>query len=449
MSPSPSSSTLDTAVRVAPQPLERDAETDVLVMGAGLAGLTAAAVAARAGARVMVLDARREVGGRARSEQVDGFTVNEGSHALYRTGPASTVLRDLGIVPQGRIPTQRGGAWLVGDQLVPWRRTSAIGGMAAGLRTARALTSARLARGAEGRSLTDWLDEHVPDEARPLAEMLVRTTTYTADLASLDAAAALAQMRLGARGVKYLHGGWQSIVNALRHRAIHLGADLYLGKAEHLEQVSDGLVVATSDGASVEARAVISATGGPTQLDSMLGGGSATAARWSEQARPIRAACLDVGLSTLPRPARTSTYALDRPLYLVDHAATARIAPDGGGVFHGLWYEPDLTSGVDPIAELERAMDVTQPGWRDQVIVERRRQQVVVAHDRLRSESPGALRPRVKVGDLESVYVAGDWVAGHGALADAAVGTGHEAGMAAAEAVRANPRRHRRPAGAS
>ena len=51
---------------------------DVAVVGGGLAGLAAAAFAARAGATVTLLDGRA-VGGRARSADREGFVVNEGA----------------------------------------------------------------------------------------------------------------------------------------------------------------------------------------------------------------------------------------------------------------------------------------------------------------------------------------------------------------------------------
>ena len=49
-----------------------DEVVDVVVVGGGLAGLAAAAIAARAGARVVVVEARTAAGGRARSDQVAG-----------------------------------------------------------------------------------------------------------------------------------------------------------------------------------------------------------------------------------------------------------------------------------------------------------------------------------------------------------------------------------------
>ena len=44
---------------------------------------------------------------------------------------------------------------------------------------------------------------------------------------------------------------------------------------------------------------------------------------------PVRAACLDLALSRLPRPDRNFALGLDRPLYLSVHSATAALAPPG------------------------------------------------------------------------------------------------------------------------
>ena len=76
---------------------------DVAVVGAGLAGLTAAAVAAGAGARVLVLEAHQP-GGRAATAERDGYHLNQGPHALYLGGPGESVLRQLGVDYRGHPP---------------------------------------------------------------------------------------------------------------------------------------------------------------------------------------------------------------------------------------------------------------------------------------------------------------------------------------------------------
>src|SRR5262245_54677083 len=77
--------------------------TDIVVVGAGVAGLVAAASAAVEGRRVTVLDAH-PVGGRARSTVQQGFTLNLGAHALYRKGAFARELARLGVTPSGRSP---------------------------------------------------------------------------------------------------------------------------------------------------------------------------------------------------------------------------------------------------------------------------------------------------------------------------------------------------------
>ena len=51
-------------------------QPDVVIVGAGLAGLSCAAYLHRAGLSVSVLEASDGVGGRVRSDRVDGFTLD-------------------------------------------------------------------------------------------------------------------------------------------------------------------------------------------------------------------------------------------------------------------------------------------------------------------------------------------------------------------------------------
>src|SRR3954447_11158118 len=73
-----------------------------IVVGAGPAGLTAANLLRDAGVAVTVLEAKGRPGGRAASDVVDGFILNQGPHALY-AGASRRVLRGLGIDPPGAL----------------------------------------------------------------------------------------------------------------------------------------------------------------------------------------------------------------------------------------------------------------------------------------------------------------------------------------------------------
>ena len=73
----------------------RDADADVLVVGAGLAGLACARTLERAGLSVIVVEAAGEVGGRMRTDLVDGFLCDRGFQIVNPAYPALRRLVDL------------------------------------------------------------------------------------------------------------------------------------------------------------------------------------------------------------------------------------------------------------------------------------------------------------------------------------------------------------------
>ncbi|MEC3981651.1 NAD(P)/FAD-dependent oxidoreductase [Amycolatopsis sp. H20-H5] len=77
-------------------------ETDVVVVGAGLAGLAAALGLHRAGLTVRVLEAGSQVGGRVRTDLVDGFRLDRGFQVLNPAYPAVRRLADLDALRLGR-----------------------------------------------------------------------------------------------------------------------------------------------------------------------------------------------------------------------------------------------------------------------------------------------------------------------------------------------------------
>lgn len=71
---------------------------DAIVIGAGHNGLVCAALLAKAGRKVLVLESRQTVGGAAATEEfVDGFSVSSAAHLLMGLQPP--VVKDLGLSP--------------------------------------------------------------------------------------------------------------------------------------------------------------------------------------------------------------------------------------------------------------------------------------------------------------------------------------------------------------
>ena len=404
-------------------------DVDVVVVGAGLAGLAAAAVAARAGRRVLVVEGRADVGGRARSHQSDGFTLNQGPHALYRGGGGIRVLRDLGIRPRGGTPSY-GHPYVTRDrQLIAGLSGAALG--ARGKRQLLAALGPGARRRVHGQTVASWIDQLSDPGAREALGAVVRVTSYVADHEGFDAAAALRQIRRAQRNVIYLDGGWQTLVDSLHHVASGAGVTFRHDKVTRVEADGEVVTVHREGGEIIEARAVVVANGGPSHAANLLGTASPAVGRWADEARPVLAACLDLALRRAPDRVGP-ILGFDEPTYLIPHSRSARLAPEGGEVLHAMWYGPDLTPDLDHRAALEELLDAAHPGWRDQVVEARFGRRLVVAHDRPRPGLSPDAAARVEVPELANVFVAGDWVTTDGLLGDASLTSGRSAGEGAA-----------------
>ena len=398
----------------------------IIVIGGGWAGLAAAATAAKAGAQVVVLEARSELGGRARTETVDGFLFNQGAHALYANFEGIRVLRGLGIEPKGQKPPLRGYGRLRGKiGLMPGTPLDSIRspmiGLGAKIQLGKLLANPKkvLRTEMDNRSMQQWIEEQVTNaDARLILAMAARTATYQDDMHSVAACVGVPQT-IGALtdGVLYLDGGWQQIVDVLRDVAVAEGVKIDTdAKVDSLRDLDD-------------CDAVIIAAGGPSHAAKLLGDRSTVVARWADATQPVYASSLDLGMRSLPLPERRFCLGVDDPLYLSTHTPAAQLAPNGGEVVHVLRYGD---APGDPRAEMESLLDDAQPGWRDRVVAEQYGKRWLVAYDRPSAQQgPLTNRPGPAIPDCDNVFVAGDWVGGHGLLGDAALASGRDAARAA------------------
>ena len=418
---------------------ERSRTTEVAIVGGGLAGLTAASLLARGGRAVTVFERAPALGGRAVTHAKGDFRFNLGPHALYRTGAAARVLRELGVAYAGGVPSAsgafalaRGGKHALPGGFVSLITTSLLG-LAAKLETARLLGSINKidAASVQTQTVSEWLERNVrqPD-VRRLVEALVRVATYTNDPQRMSAGTALAQVQaaLGG-GVSYLDGGWQTLVEGLGRIAKEAGATILTSaRVVSVEHDAEALGVRLADGTLHACNAAIIA-GTPDVAAEIVGGSAApTLRQWAEKAIPVKAACLDVGLSRLPQPRARFALGIDEPVYFSVHSAVAKLAPEGGATIHVAKYLGDASDAKRDERQLEAVLDLVQPGWQE-LIVERRFLPTMTVVGALPAADAGGVsgRPGPQVPGVHNLYVAGDWVGKEGLLADASMASAQRA----------------------
>ena len=416
---------------------------DAIVVGGGLAGHLSAVRLAKTGRSVALLERGKQLGGRAATNSADGVHFNLGPRALYCHGQAFRSLKELEIPFSGRVPNPGTPLGTYGDR--QYRLPATLGGLLL-TRLLSPRDKWRFARllgelpkldtsSLMHTDIHSWVTRRFGNG--PLANLMFaffRVTSYAADMEHYSAGAALEQLRLALEGnVWYVDGGWQSIIDSLRDEAVRSGVFIRQeSPVASVCRIEGGLAVDVVRKETLTADSVVLAVC-PQQVRLMLDLPEAHALpRWLRAARPVRAACLDMALTNLPRHRHRFALGIDEPYYFSVHSAAAKLAPEGVSVVHVMKYlSPDeSTEAVEQ--ELERYFDRVQPGWRGHVLKRRTLPNMLVAPDVPQARTCGLSgRPGVDVAGIPGVFVAGDWVGGEGQLADAAAASADRAARSA------------------
>jgi len=420
---------------------------DVAVIGGGLAGLVAAALASRAGKSVVLLERGKHLGGRGATTIREGVSFNMGPHALYCGGDLMRLCRELGVPFTGRAPSPGRPQFLLNhrryDQPVAtWSLLkSPLFTVREKWRLARLMkdVAAIDPRTLDRISVAAWVKSFAgTGNFARLVHTFVRLGTFINDPEVFSAGTAVEQLQVGQRGgVWYVDGGWQSLASGLAVLSEEQGTRIRLGTAvNRLVPGEEGVRIELSEGGSVAARSAVVALTPEAAAEVLDQPSGHPLTRFCETARPARTACLDVALSRLPRPEERFTLGLDAPMYLSVHSAAAQLAPEGIAVVQVLKYagshKSDSPEAVE--RELEQVLDDAQPGWREHVVT-RRFLPNMIAVSAVPTAAIGgtAGRPEAAAANLPGVFLAGDWVGPKGVLADAAAASGERAAHLAVE----------------
>ncbi len=413
-------------------------QTDVAIVGGGLAGLSAACYLARAGVAVTVFEKAATLGGRAATQNHDEYRFNRGIHALYTGGATSEVLQELGIPYSGHSPKAisalRQGKLYVAPVNTPTLLRTDLLDLADKLELMGLfMTLPRLnARELGHLSVQAWLDKTIH---RPHVRQLMAANAYTfvyssaLDLVSAEVFILKLQISLK-HPVVYIDGGWQTLVQGLQRVAEQAGVHIVNNARVEAVEHRDGRVqgVRLRDGHTVRAAAVIIATAPKDGVKLIDNGEYQPLRQIVNDLIPAQVACLDLALRRLPNSRHTVVQDLEHPRFMSAQSLYSHIAPEGGALI-STFKQLDPRQSSDPHEDerdLENLLDTVQPGWRD-VLVKRQFLPRIDAVGMLPTASGGgyAGRPGPQVPGIANLYLAGDWI-GEGFLSDPSTGSARQ-----------------------
>lgn len=425
------------------QPVQKE----VVVVGGGLAGLTAACYLARGGASVTLFEKASHLGGKASTQKYDEYYFNRGIHALYCGGATEQVLKELGVSYSGHSPkttyvlrqgqlavAPAGVTSLLRNKLLTFSNKFELISLFSTLPRIKPAKFGHV-------SVQEWLGNtlHRP-KVRQFMAAVARTFVYSSALDLVSAEVFILKMQLALKHpVLYIDGGWQTLVEGLRKAAEQDGARLESGVRVEAVEHHDGYVqsVRLSDGRSLSASAVILATS-PREAVKLVDQGNYPPLRQIVDGLvPAQLACLDVALSHLPNPRYPIVQDLEHPRFMSTQSLYSHISPAGGALIH-TFKQLDPRHPGDPHEDerdLEDFLDTVQPGWRE-VLVKRVYLPRIEPIGMLPTASGGGYtsRPDPQVPGLANLYLAGDWVGSEGFLADASMASARQVAQRLLEA---------------
>jgi phytoene dehydrogenase-like protein len=251
---------------------------DVAIIGAGAGGLSAAAQLVAQGRKVLVAESSNRVGGRASSEEIDGFTVNIGAIAIERGGIFEDTFNAVGVPLDVREPNPPSVFRIDGKVI-----NVAKGGwglLLGGLTKKAAAIGAKFADARKGDlpedrlTTTEWLNRYTTNETVHAIFRNLCAAIFAANADELPARAFLTYFAVKGAFKRFgfcprgTVGLWNDLAEGIRRR----GGEIWLdSRVTSVLTGRDGVtgveVLRNGSAQRVSARAVISNAGPKATVD--------------------------------------------------------------------------------------------------------------------------------------------------------------------------------------
>ncbi|OUM85514.1 MAG: phytoene dehydrogenase [Bacillus thermozeamaize] len=406
----------------------------ILVIGGGLAGLSAAARLAHHGYLVTLIEKAPKLGGRAITIPIKGFYFNFGAHAIY--GRDHSVLKkyehELGLKVDWKDFSAKKAHYDLGSFTTPMPATleglfkTQILDRENKLRFAYEVikTLTAIERGEEGVPIGEYLQQKETDEVRDLLLTLASSNFFTNEPEKIPSTLFFRYYKRlfsTRKPVAYIGGGWQSIVDGLEAILKRHGGEVI--HKEHIKAVAfEGrkLTAALGKESRYEADRFIFCV--PPKELSVIFRDTPWSPLIEEYNRyvPNQVVVYDVGLRQRIKSPYTYIYHKAERVFVTDISYyDPTCIPEGGQLMQAIAYldQDEIAQNVadEKIAIIEQVYDKHFPGWRDQLVAKRVSKRATVQE--IKCIDDQRLMP-VKFHSIQNAYFAGDWCEGEGQLSE-------------------------------
>ena len=366
----------------------------VLVVGGGLAGLSAALEATTAGHHVVALERSSRIGGRATSQPLDGFAIGYGPHLLLKNGPLHSIAKRLSRVRLAVSPLRPHRTEVLGHGMI--RPTGNLHQASLHKRALKANdTGHPIVQGAN--LLANW------------------GTNNTARMQALNKSQLLVS-----------NEGWAGLVGRMAAALDEVGVFIECGlEVTRIEQGT----VHLSNGRTIETDVIVLACGAKKARRLLSDIDSTATEQHFSRLKRITASTIEVALDAKPFGDRHALVDVERQMSILDYIGIQpKLGPNGSHLaaiaVGGLAHDAGATrfdSAEQRLAALEAFLDERALGWRNHIVQDGRQANITV-HD------AGAFKINPLAFKDHGVVLAGAWVENEHELADGAVSSGRKAG---------------------